>query len=118
MTQTSKHTPGPWRLRKGQIHYHDDEYDGGGYSILMGEYDEGGGISIHCLTYAEDCCKGDKRFDEMVANTRLIAAAPELLEAATLALKALQITGYESSGHGDALTAVRAAIAKATRGKE
>jgi hypothetical protein len=55
-------------------------------------------------------------------NARLIAAAPELLEALELALSELiQISGYETGTNGPiykAMQACRDAVAKATGGAE
>ncbi len=59
----SKHTPGPWSLE-----FDDVPYDGGFETMVINS--ENGGI---CMM---DCPK-----DEMDANGRLIAAAPDLLEA-------------------------------------
>lgn len=87
----SAHTPGPWEIRR---------YPrvGGSTKDLMGN---GGGFVVK-LDGASD------------ANARLIAAAPELLEA----LKALVVMDkqlLESCGIGDTavLIQARAAIAKA-----
>jgi hypothetical protein len=59
----SKHTPGPWSLE-----FDDVPYDGGFETLVINGED--GGI-----------CMMDCPQDEMEANGRLIAAAPDLLEA-------------------------------------
>ena len=51
-------------------------------------------------------------YEEALANTRLIAAAPELLEALERAVRALHNDGKDSL-YGDVLKPARAAIAKA-----
>lgn len=84
MTEQVKHTPGPWRLIEGDIHCHDDDDNGGGWSILMGQYGSGGGRTIHRVQYAEDIYPEDKSFAEAEANARLIAEAPALLAALKL----------------------------------
>ena len=88
----AKHTPGPWVVREsscGSV---------GTDSILT------------ALAFGDDPdCKAD---DRMVANARLIAAAPELLEA----LKAICDEQDANEGYATPATydAARAAIAKAT----
>lgn len=90
MSNQTKHTPGPWRVKDngsmegphvyGPVH----PIDGGDYAPLAGY--KGGALSE--------------------ADARLIAAAPELLEACRQAAFAIPTT------HG-AFETVRAAIAKA-----
>lgn len=85
----SKHTPGPWRFSN---HPHDGNY-----------------MRIHC---SSDPNEGDNlRGYCGEANARLIAAAPELLEALTKLLDEV-----ESDFSPSQLTrnAARAALAKAT----
>jgi len=50
-------------------------------------------------------------YSERIANARLIAAAPELLEAAHMALKLIRGSGF--TDNTQALIALREAIAKA-----
>lgn len=62
-----KHTPGPWRVRKCD----------GGYRLF--DRDDWAIVSEGCIT---PCLVwGGSAFEEGAANARLIAAAPELLEA-------------------------------------
>ena len=55
-----KHTPGPWEVCIGEV-------DGGLFEIYQGE--------INTI------CRGDDEMIDWKANARLIAAAPEMLEA-------------------------------------
>jgi hypothetical protein len=69
MRHTAQHTPGPWSYNRDEGGYH-------GHVISTGDY-------IVCdLPDA-----GDGAAPHTEANARLIAAAPELLEAAQLAAK-------------------------------
>lgn len=92
---TAQHTPGPWiNIGNGDIVARSDNYCGG-------EKD----IASVFLT----------RNDEDEANARLIAAAPDLLEA--LKLYVLQdnfATDYGYGVGGEAKATAEAAIAKAT----
>lgn len=91
----TKHTPGPWFV---------EEFNGEfSLSFNVSAANE----SIAGLWYwTED--SNDKSY----ANARLIAAAPDLLEAGKALLAALNINGYAiPESQGDALAA---AIAKAT----
>lgn len=65
MNAETKHTPGPWK------------YDGMWSLVMAGKYEI---AAIHAARFAEDT-KKRKRLDESQANARLIAAAPDLLEA-------------------------------------
>jgi len=93
-----KHTPGPWTFTKARTIIH---------------------ISNGVRPIAEVPCRADKRtvYPEAEANARLIAAAPEMLEA--LKAFAEMPTSDESPGtHPDhdmdeLIFAARAAIAKA-----
>lgn len=88
---TSKHTPGPW------------SYQEWGRLIL----DSGQGSSrLQVATVALNT-----RRDEGTANARLIAAAPELLAAALLIVETIE---GGPTRPADAISAIRAAIAKAT----
>lgn len=102
---SAKHTQGPWI------------YGWGGGVLLV--FDAKGGPTIAGIPYNDE---KDSPLAE--ANARLIAAAPELLEALQLALKALEAIGeemtvgdrYTNAGQYllDSLNPARAAIAKAT----
>jgi hypothetical protein len=99
----SKHTPGPWHVRV---------FDGSQWSIDA----EGD------LTLAQACqirpLPLDRKQEERTANARLIASAPELLEACKMIVEYDE--DVEESGgeflrlYIKALNAARAAIAKAT----
>lgn len=127
----AKHTPGPWKW-KGE------DYRGDwGWQILVGPNgegiivgDDGGEPSKHlkagCPARSELCitgiAAGDKPHVNAVhvyseANAKLIAAAPELLEALKGLLEVCQCT---NDCHPDdmscASNCARAAIAKATEG--
>jgi hypothetical protein len=94
----SKHTPGPWHYRVHGVH--------------EGEY------TIRCQTYGYAplaIVRGDKRSTKAQAyeNARLIAAAPDLLEA----LEGMLDNCYDTERDDATFKAVvfaRAAIAKAT----
>jgi hypothetical protein len=93
----AQHTPGPWRT--------DDHYHG---AIL------GDGNQVAMATM-NGCLPAETRD----ANARLIAAAPELLEALQQALFSLGHTGANhdlDNMHRPAWEMIRAAIAKATGG--
>lgn len=100
----SKHTPGPWRF------YTDPQPNG---CPIVGT----GGLMVaqlaHSINYPE-------QRDTAIANARLIAAAPELLEAlgdlmgvAEAAMLRANFDGGEYDIEGE-LADARAAIAKAT----
>ncbi len=82
----SKHTPGPWTIRESATHI-----------TVVGANNE---------TIFHD----DKRCPSVPEDARLVAAAPELLEALKLAAK---INPYGSVENAAARDAARAAIAKA-----
>lgn len=97
MTDGTKHTPGPWKA------FPSDPADG---------------AECYYLTAVElrgeiACIYGPQR-DEQEANARLIAAAPELLEALEGLLAHLGPDGYIPNAGGTATERARAAIAKAT----
>lgn len=93
---SAQHTPGPWRHHEGCIKAdHDD------------------------LPLSYDKCLRDYQCRQLIAetvdgaNARLIAAAPELLDAAKMIVD-LAINGPGVEIPLDALKRVQAAIAKAT----
>lgn len=92
----SKHTPGPWEVQS-YTNYK-------GWSVWANDR---GCIAEGCI--AERWYDADQQPDELKANARLIAAAPELLEACKVALVYPQVPVVEK--------ALRAAIAKAERGE-
>lgn len=108
-----KHTPGPWSVP----HFAEPDVNCTcGYVLcdhLMGAV-----ATVHCSGEGEDWAKhGDNpKFAEAVANARLIAAAPELLEA----LQLIQGFGWklDDSPHGKEIERrALAAISKAEGGQ-
>ena len=97
----SKHTPGPWAtdLPEHEMPYQDIRIKAGRRDIY--------------LLWIDDAPVEDYN-TEQLANARLIAAAPELLEAVrTLAGMAESFSDELHKDHPD-VTAARAAISKAT----
>lgn len=89
---SSKHIPGPWVIDKVS----------GGWGVRAPNW---GYVAIHDTS-------GLPHFDErQEANRRLIAAAPELLEALQVAELALRERGLRACGE---YKQIEAAIAKAT----
>jgi hypothetical protein len=104
----SKHTPGPWVVSHG--------YDG---SISVDTVDYVRlNLTTACKIVVADICKHEMaEHFSAEANARLIAAAPELLEALQDVCARLLYRGVSTdAGHPDrtALEVARAAIAKAT----
>lgn len=93
----SKHTPGPWVIS----YTHDDNL-----SIAI---DDDPGIQGERNYDLVTVTHGDP--DELLANARLISAAPELLDALKSMLNLGNLGAYERA---DAVKAARAAVAKAT----
>ena len=90
------HTPAPWKLRTQRAQrivstgWHVEAEDGCTLAVVLGEQSK-----------------------ELLANAKLIAAAPDLLAALTALLNYANLGAYERA---NAVTAARAAIAKATGG--
>lgn len=99
-TATDNHTPGPWVL------WHRD--NGAAYvsKMVNGVHGEIKADTLATLHTPE--CGGDRE-----ANARLIASAPDLLEAARMALYALTVH-HNAGEHCADVCRLRAAIAKAT----
>jgi hypothetical protein len=100
-----KHTPGPWTVMPGEINKPYLRIRGTRLgqrykiaNVLMPAYP--------VVRYQEA--------DETHANARLIAAAPELLEALEFALHELEAYCYDESGENYNSLLINAAIAKAT----
>jgi hypothetical protein len=94
----SKHTPGPWSIRHA--------VDGSGDCGIIATRQDG---ALHHVVVAEVFASidhEDERSPEVTANSRLIAAAPELLAALEALLPGADAMGWDTS-------AARAAIAKA-----
>jgi len=105
---TAKHTPGPWTPEFGEAYRVRAQQDGGQVAIMTN-------------LKGRDGLAGRRNGDEVAANARLIAAAPELLAAlqeVTMVLDALlNVRGNEPDQ--DSISGrARAAIAKATGGKQ
>lgn len=102
-----KHTPGPWTaLIEGESTWGSDSH-----SVVAGEHFAGvADVMIECeaSTHGEDGVTHVTQ-EHGIANARLIAAAPDLLEA----LIAVLAYCVEDEGQPTVATA-RAAIAKAT----
>lgn len=95
----TKHTPGPW------------QYDGMWSLIMAGKYEI---AAIHAARFAEETSRR-KRLDEVQANARLIAAAPELLEACKRALSAIEaLPPRLNEDRYEPMMLLSRAIAKAT----
>jgi len=98
------HTPGPWSVFND--HPDEDTKPNIGYirpSSQVDRYDDTEIATIYLFA--------DK---ERAANARLIAAAPEMLQALRRAVLALAFSAETSPAMRDDYNAVRAAIAKAT----
>lgn len=111
----NKHTPGPWGIdasldkRTGMnIRTADPVYDGAEKGIRICRISRVPGT----------------RFGQMAANARLIAAAPEMLEALLAAVDSIDCakggdgTGECSCGYCQTRRQVQAAIRKATGGEQ
>ena len=96
------HTPGPWRAVLTYVH-----------SVREDR---------RTITSVADCGLTPRRAEEAQANARLIAAAPELLEACKAAL--VELEGLDATFEGldestyESLFILRAAIAKAERAEQ
>lgn len=97
---STKHTPGPWSV----VNEHDE------VTVIAGEHISHG-FKVR-YEIARDV--GGHRGDEY-ANARLIAAAPDLLEAIQALLRKVECG---TALHCDLCDAARAAIAKATGGAQ
>jgi hypothetical protein len=101
------YTKGPWVV---------SEYsDTGGYDCMTGGI-QAGPVTLDGADYGQEWCAAENETcpPQMMADARLIAAAPELLEA-------LEGLLHHEIGHvgpyaGQRVIAARAAIAKATKG--
>ena len=110
----SKHTPGPWYVITDKHGYTCISTPDDDHVVCFGHgYDEYGGFKAPWRDGYD--APGDNRHDdECKANARLIAAAPELLEASRFLIESVEAS---EDGMDRLLTAfdmARAAIAKAT----
>ena len=98
---SAQHTPGPWVV--GNLDKNDQR-------LVRGEHFEIATCWHHCVGSIEK---------EMEANARLIAAAPELLEALEQVLieyDEVDLADHEPQSFTSAINEARAAIAKAKGG--
>lgn len=102
----SNHTPGPWRLSKLGFAEND-----GSIPVLSATEGDETAKRICTVSFQSKAKRGEAYRTPCAdrdANARLIAAAPELLEA----LKELSFDAFEDA-HPEAVKKARAAIAKA-----
>lgn len=95
--EQGKHTPGPWREGEGGMLSRLNVWAGAAYQIAQVK-----------RFPAADVVRQIRADAEAEANARLIAAAPELLEACNQA-----VWQYEKLGESKGMKMMRAAIAKA-----
>ena len=95
----AKHTPGPWKFEELTAQ------DGDGYILTEGD-------EVVIVHHGGAYSKGLQR-DEVLANARLIAAAPDLLEALEDAREELEWYETELAGECYNNPKLNAAIAKA-----
>lgn len=95
------HTPGPWNYRPEKLHDDVHHVAGRGPEVAVGLR-----FTIHVPA------NGPTRDEEAEATARLIAAAPEMLEA----LRAFADEAERESAFPSEVAAARAAIAKAEGG--
>ena len=101
-----KHTKGPWKIGKSNIVTVKEEYGDIRKGYIDIDSDRWGGLAI---CYRHEINESDA---ECEANAKLIAAAPDLLEA----LIALYNFNVSKAGYLDtALNAAQSAIDKATK---
>lgn len=104
----AKHTPGPWAFSRsddfGDARFYVAQQDGAPYTSNYSDV----------ATLIAETVSGE-RVSIQEANARLIAAAPELLEALQEMVEFFQPNAWGSStNRSDALAKASAAIAKAT----
>ena len=101
----SKHTPGPWSIFTDEKHKHNAGIEADGFSII-------------CIGYPDETLAMDvsgvhgRTEEETQANARLIAAAPDLLEALE-AIMGSDVFEWNGSAAFWLQDKVRASIAKA-----
>lgn len=99
MENTQKFTPGPWRIGDA------------GHTVFGPPTDKPSPKTIATMPKIKAPCKSVE-LDENIANAQLIAAAPELLEAAKRAEKTL-LKLLKDGNHDGVLRDLNAAISKA-----
>lgn len=113
---TAKHTPGPWTNQVVRTSV--------GVCFKIGPFPWRRGKLNHACIYADYPTPSNPEYLECAANARLIAAAPEMLEALRVAKEFMEIAsdwnideaeiGGEMRSTYDWLDVIRSAIAKAT----
>ncbi|MFY3127598.1 hypothetical protein ACOTGA_23390 [Achromobacter xylosoxidans] len=103
---TTTHTPGPWTLETVRTV--------SGFCHKVGPFParREGGDPRHACLYSDYPSESNPADQELLANARLIAAAPELLEALEWALRAMEARN-PLWAEGERFVAARATIAKA-----
>lgn len=106
----SKHTPGPWDVDpiEHQIHSGSKETDVWGSSDVL--------VEPVCTIPHDDICSGAPQ--EIAANARLLAAAPEMFEALEAADECLANNGFGKPYVADLIAAVLAKAKGETDGNE
>jgi len=109
----NQHTPGPWTIGMTKQGIPGTIRDG--LSRVVASLPPAPGGDIGYLN-REDLRAGSPYTSEgIAANARLIAAAPDLLEAAYLALEALTVTAAESAAGSRQAAAARVKAKRAIR---
>lgn len=102
----STHTPGPWKF-----------YSGGAGKPSVWMADDAGSIcTLSTRRPNKQLGRPGRTQEQAIADARLIAAAPDLLDALRLLLKEMELSGNAGSkdyGWPLVITTARAAIAKA-----
>ena len=99
---SAQHTSGPWTMETVST--------SSGVCFKVGPFPWKNGKLNHACIYADYPSPGSFEYLTAVANARLIAAAPELLEALKELVEYMAAAGFDVS-----LDAARAAIAKAVQ---
>ena len=99
----SKHTKGPWFFEESNGDYE--------IGVKGNDFDQRGLLSSPLVRDDEDIQDLDVPKDERLANARLIAAAPEMLEALELAKS--ELYAYEKSDPKGTVAMLEHLIAKA-----
>jgi hypothetical protein len=96
INEAPKHTPGPWRLAcdaQGPCMVMHPTLKGVAIATLTDASTPMNGFHSPTVDKPEPCAERDTTYHpERVANARLIAAAPDLLDAAQFALEQIQRT--------------------------
>lgn len=112
----AKHTPGPWTVISSDPQaefYEDGELS---YFNPLTVSVPGGGQDICSFEYDGSPISRNASVEEIKANARLIAAAPELLEALEVISEAIDAYGGDLHNKLEGVQAVRDAIAKVRGG--